>query len=1027
MHADFADLEIDQLILLTCPICEEVLSNDPVFNDSASSTCRHTFCGDCIRETLYCHECREVLDARDLQPNSMAVNLLNTLRTPCIFKANGCGWKGKVVDLAAHRKACAYAATTCPFGCGEQNLMPRSMRLHVASCSFRMLDECACKKPFRFNERDAHEASCLPFHQARLPKLRAEVAALRDALHREDVNSCSLRRERGARERRVLSATVSAHLLALALASLVGSLVRPDASLAVALYLLTEITAEQDASGLGFGRALLLAAICADAAWFLALGPLNLASVAQLLSPETAHGRASVGGAAECEPLPIAMCALGAAVVSLVLKCVVLVPLSKLRSAVQRAPAERARQEDELERRSGNAGGGSSLHLLFSHGAVESPLQLISRWWRWRRAQQRETDRRRQLAAGGSDVWLLFLGRSIFVLSLPTAICRPDASAALAFFLLAAMRESRLYFSRTLLLLSVITLALDIAWCQFVVVPSTAPLLQLPAKLWAGPNEVVTSLSLQVSTALVCTVLSLPVKIGAALTALHFSCLSSHVQEPAPFRFDDHGRDAGGAAPSRLLARGPGRGEMPLRDRLRRERREELQLHHARGIVTLCLFGLLASFACALLRGSGDFSLCTALLLVAYGCRRHSLVCASDPARCETLLQLVAQLLAMALVVDVARVCLFFSPQGGPPDFDAYATYSTRWMPPPSSSSTGWRALAPTDKVAIGSVLANCVILTLMLQRISRLLAMLPTADTALQLNSRRRGGSSTAQVFNAAAFATSCLLSVAEAQADQALLVLALFGTTFEAESGTREDLHVAGRIGSGSALAGRHKASTMGREPTHFELLEADQALLVSRADARVALISGVSLQSDELRQLRDALAEERRALAALPCLTPRVGRRGGGLLVALLLMLVTSASDVLTVLAQQNPEAAGNAGMLVVVKLLLKAAFALLSVRLLIRPSEEAQARFGAGPLSAASLSLLTLVCLGLLDRKLSGHYGDAAPDGPAFPIAHISCLAVIVHVMALGSGGGRFAALAGVSIVLTAGYGAQAFLL
>ena len=195
---------------------------------------------------------------------------------------------------------------------------------------------------------------------------------------------------------------------------------RPDASLAVALYLLTEITAEQDASGLGFGRALLLAAICADAAWFLALGPLNLASVAQLLSPETAHGRASVGGAAECEPLPIAMCALGAAVV--VLKCVVLVPLSKLRSAVQRAPAERAPQEDELERRSGNAGGGSSLHLLFAHGAVESPLQLISRWWRWRRAQQRETDRRRQLAAGGSDAWLLFLGRSIFVLSLLSLI-----------------------------------------------------------------------------------------------------------------------------------------------------------------------------------------------------------------------------------------------------------------------------------------------------------------------------------------------------------------------------------------------------------------------------------------------------------------------------------------------------------------------------------------------------------------------------------------------------------------------------
>ena len=50
-----------------------------------------------------------------------------------------------------------------------------------------------------------------------------------------------------------------------------------------------------------------------------------------------------------------------------------------------------------------------------------------------------------------------------------------------------------------------------------------------------------------------------------------------------------------------------------------------------------------------------------------------------------------------------------------------------------------------------------------------------------------------------------------------------------------------------------------------------------------------------------------------------------------------------------------------------------------------------------------------------------------NGSAFPIAHISCLAVIVHVIALGSGGRRFAALAGVSIVLTAGYGSQAFLL
>ena len=57
-----------------------MLHNDPVF-----TPCHHTFCGDCIRKRLdagdqTCAECHKPLKKEDLKPNSMALNLLNTLK-----------------------------------------------------------------------------------------------------------------------------------------------------------------------------------------------------------------------------------------------------------------------------------------------------------------------------------------------------------------------------------------------------------------------------------------------------------------------------------------------------------------------------------------------------------------------------------------------------------------------------------------------------------------------------------------------------------------------------------------------------------------------------------------------------------------------------------------------------------------------------------------------------------------------------------------------------------------------------------
>ena len=64
---------------------QQVLQNDPVF-----TPCHHTFCGDCIRGRLAegnntCAECHKPLKAEELQSNTMALNLLNSLkatRTP---------------------------------------------------------------------------------------------------------------------------------------------------------------------------------------------------------------------------------------------------------------------------------------------------------------------------------------------------------------------------------------------------------------------------------------------------------------------------------------------------------------------------------------------------------------------------------------------------------------------------------------------------------------------------------------------------------------------------------------------------------------------------------------------------------------------------------------------------------------------------------------------------------------------------------------------------------------------------------
>ena len=111
----------------------------------------------------------------------MATNLLQTMRSCCIYKANGCRWKGLVRDLAAHHKECTYAVTQCPYGCGER-VDRHTMRSHQRTCMWRPVNDCPCHTPFMLKDREAHEARCLPFLQQKLPLVTAERDAATETM-----------------------------------------------------------------------------------------------------------------------------------------------------------------------------------------------------------------------------------------------------------------------------------------------------------------------------------------------------------------------------------------------------------------------------------------------------------------------------------------------------------------------------------------------------------------------------------------------------------------------------------------------------------------------------------------------------------------------------------------------------------------------------------------------------------------------------------------------------------------------------
>ncbi|KAL1525216.1 hypothetical protein AB1Y20_020083 [Prymnesium parvum] len=731
LYNTFNEAELSEyLVYITCPICEEVVSNDPVF-----TPCHHTFCGDCIRQHILmgnqtCPECGEAVQLNQLEVNSMAVNLLKTFKTGCIYQANGCKWKGKIRDLTDHYKSCNFAVTHCPYGCGTK-LEQHSLRKHMKECVCRPVNDCPCGRTFAFNRRAEHESGCLKFLQLSLPRALAEAEALTKKLDERQHAMRQLRREHVLADVQTGSWIASSMLLCLALVSTVGQLLRSDASLSLAIYLLVAVQTRLP-DMLNPAAVFIGASMLADLVWFVLLGPFAL----------FVHGLPiSQTAASTCVDPLLALLPAGRAAyvaVLLVLKAVLLVPHLPLLGAFRALAAEAAERTD---------------------GAPPPKLVLPS-------AEAR---------AEGRDcvsATIQVIGLLLLIASFWSCICRPDAGAMLGLLVLTALRESRLYFSRVAAGATLITLVIDWLWLRFQALPGE-DLVGAMTSL-SSLTEIVAligGLPLQLQLGILSTFVTVPFKLLLLLLHLHLLCLP-YVAEQQKFRFEvDEQADE-----PPTVASTPAEGTSLSHKRAARRRLErdlEALLGEAKRVVTLCFIGLLLVVAIGsvgTLAAMHPMEHLVLTMLAAYGCLRHSRLCDSQPDRCCALVDKAAVVLLPAVLTGALRLA------------------SSKYVRMP------WGEVALLERVALVAMGASVLLLLLLLLSLLRMrwfLASLrhPAVGAASLLQNHL------AARLRRLAFVgvgLSCLLGASATNADTALFALALFALTADGEAEALADLRL-------------------------------------------------------------------------------------------------------------------------------------------------------------------------------------------------------------------------------------------
>ena len=844
-----------------------------------------------------CPECRQSMDVGELQPNSMAVNLLSTMKTCCIYKANGCKWKGFVRVLAAHHKECCFTVTRCPFGCGacvDRNTLQK----HRGVCEYRQVNDCACNETFRAKDRADHENACLAFLQQKLPLVRAQ----RDQAN-EEVRGLLQRTQalqaRVAEQDVSTASSISSSLhLSLALLSILGQLVRPDGTLALALALLINVHSRDAPAIRRIGWWLPLASICVDAAWMTFLGPADLLPsptswlFAADLLPGPDHPTEDDGEVPSFvdyggQPLDdrLALAYVAASVTVRLMLMLLHGPLLRaLHSAAETAAT--LSQDAKAAAKTGSAERHINPHVpapvtpALLHveaapargtvGEATGPAEPMVKM-----PSGATASRRGELTC--AERVMETLGLLLLLVSMLGALARPDAGGALALLVLCALPESRLYFSRVLLGASLLAIATDVVWLHahaFPHVPLADLLtaLMLPRQL-PGLIDAVDASSAPPAAAralqlgLLATLVSLPLKFAITLIAVHTLCLP-HVAEQRHFRFrgpaaataaaaadangEAHsgGDAAAGAAPAaeRQGSVQQQRRQMSARAR-ELEATHEVQLEEAKRAYTLCFLALLLAVALGAIKGLaaplGSPEVYILALLAAYGCLRHSRLADSEPRRCHAVLVHTAALLGALVLVDGARLL----------KADGVAAGSVRW-----------EQLDLRDKILLG-----CSVISLLL--IFVLLASFARLARCLSSLMHRADGRLTAEH-------SSCLAARARAVALLGFCLAALV-------SCARRDADVP------VFALGLHAISAHAEAEAATTLVTLGPALPPPPAERHGLPFRARSLASPQ-SEARARWAAELPVRRMLFCLAPDARRRTGGLLSTVSLLTLTSIAD-------------------------------------------------------------------------------------------------------------------------------------
>lgn len=141
----------------------------------------HSFCRGCYSKALEGHKkcptCRQpVPNARELVRMRPFENMISQLRLQCDNhtvvevtglsaakrrKGAGCGWRGRVAELTAHRGECAWAAIKCSNkGCTESPFR-KDLVKHKAVCGTHKVRCSHCTRQMMFRSLAEHEARCM--------------------------------------------------------------------------------------------------------------------------------------------------------------------------------------------------------------------------------------------------------------------------------------------------------------------------------------------------------------------------------------------------------------------------------------------------------------------------------------------------------------------------------------------------------------------------------------------------------------------------------------------------------------------------------------------------------------------------------------------------------------------------------------------------------------------------------------------------------------------------------------------------